>query len=64
MLGCIRGTTTESGLKVEAALVEHEYEKGLKVSAQEMAGFNLVRRRVCPQWNYILRPRQSHSAFS
>jgi hypothetical protein len=53
MLGYIRGTTTESGLIVEAALIEREYEKGLKVPDKEMAGFNLVRRRVCPQWNYI-----------
>lgn len=59
MLGYIRGTTTESGLKVEAALVEREYEKGLKVPEREMAGFNLVRRRICPQWNYILKPRSA-----
>jgi hypothetical protein len=59
MLGYIRGTTTESGLKVEAALVEGEYEKGLKVSDAEIADFNLVRRRVCPQWNYLLRPRRA-----
>lgn len=61
MLGYIRGTTTEFGLKVEAALVEGEYEKGLKVSDEEIADFNLVRRSVCPQWNYILRPRRASS---
>lgn len=57
----MRSTNTESGLKVEAALVEREYEKGLKVPNTEMAGFNLVRRRICPQWNYILRPRTTSS---
>jgi hypothetical protein len=24
-----------------------------------MASFNLVRRRICPQWNYILKPRST-----
>lgn len=57
MLGYIRGTTTEAGLKVRAFLVDRVYEKGIKVSNQEMKALNLQRRRVCPTWNYVIRPR-------
>jgi len=57
MLGYIRDTTTETGLKVKAFLVEREYKKGVKVSGKEMAALNLVRRSICPNWNYLIRPR-------
>lgn len=57
MLNYIRGTTTETGLQVKSFLIERLFEKGRKISAQEMARLNLVRRRVCPQWNYVIRPR-------
>jgi len=57
MLGYIRGTTTETGLKVRAFLVDRIFKKGIKVSDQEMEALNLQRRRVCPTWNYVIRPR-------
>jgi len=57
MLGYIRGTTTETGLKVRAFLVDRVYEKGRKVSDQEMKALNLHTRRVCPTWNYVIKPR-------
>jgi hypothetical protein len=57
MLNYIRGTTTETGLKVKAFLIEREFEKGRKISAQQMASLDLVRRPVCPAWNYLIRPR-------
>jgi hypothetical protein len=57
MLEYIRSTRTEAGLEVTAALVDREYETGLKVSNKEMATLNLVPRRVCPQWNYTIKPR-------
>ncbi len=57
MLGYIRDTTTKTGLKVKAFLVDREYKKGVKVSDKEMAALNLVRRSICPNWNYLIRPR-------
>ena len=57
MLGYIRGTTTNTGLKVSAFLVDREYKKGIKVSDKEMRSLNIVRRRVCPNWNYQIKPR-------
>jgi hypothetical protein len=56
MLGYIQSTTTETGLKVKAFLLDREYEKGIKVSDEEMAALNLYRRKVCPNWNYIIKP--------
>jgi len=57
MLNYIRGTTTRAGLKVKAVLLDRTYEKGIRVSDQEMSALNLHQRSVCPRWNYIIKPR-------
>jgi hypothetical protein len=57
MLGYLRGTTTETGLTVRAALQAGTYPTGERVSDAEMATLNLERHAVCPTWNYTLRPR-------
>ena len=59
MLSCIRGTTTETGLKVKAFLQERQYQKGVKVSDQEMEALNLERPKTCPHWNYTIKPRMA-----
>ena len=57
MLGYIRGTTTTTGLKVKASLIEGIYETGKKVSDAVMKTLNLKHHAVCPRWNYAIRPR-------
>jgi hypothetical protein len=57
MLGYIRGTTTITGLKVEAYLDESIYRKGPKVSVEEMNGVNLAPHETNSTWNYTLGPR-------
>lgn len=57
MLAYIGGTATETGLKVKAFLLEGTYEKGIKVSDQQMRLLNLVRHETCPSWNYTIKPR-------
>jgi hypothetical protein len=57
MLTYIRGTTTETGLVVEAQLIEREYEKGLTVCQEEMEALHLKRHNTCPHWNYTIKPR-------
>jgi len=57
LLGTIRNTTTATGLRVKATLSRKVYQTGIKVSDKQMAALNLTRRKVCPQWNYIIRPR-------
>lgn len=52
----IRSTKTKTGLQVEAELTQKKYEKGLKVSNQEMALINIKRAEICPNWNYTIYP--------
>jgi transposase len=56
MLGYIRGTTTTTGLKVEAYLDENVYRKGQKVSREDMARLSLAPHTICRTWNYTLSP--------
>ena len=57
MLAFMRGTATDVGLKVKAAILKKKYRKQVKVSDAEMASLNIVRRKVCPHWNYIIKSR-------
>lgn len=57
MLACIRGTTTAAGLRVTASLLDRVYHRGIKVSDKEMKALNLQRRSICPDWNYVIKPR-------
>ena len=56
LLALIRGTTTETGMKVEAFLVNKLYVTGLKVANAVMNNLNLERHTVCPNWNDTIRP--------
>ena len=57
MLACLRGTDTDTGLKVEAFLVEKVYQKGIKVSKELMKALAIERYEVCPRWNYTIKLR-------
>jgi hypothetical protein len=57
MLAYLRGTTSQTGLTVRAALHDATYQTGESVSDAVMATLNLTRHDVCPSWNYTLRPR-------
>jgi hypothetical protein len=46
-----------AGLKVECALDTRTYEKGIKVSAAEMATLNIAGDDFHPEWNYTIKPR-------
>lgn len=59
MLNFIRGTTTKTGLAVQAALFDREYEQRIRISDGEMETLNLQRRSICPKWNYVIKPRPS-----
>lgn len=54
----IGATTTKAGLKVECALDERTYEKGIKVSDAEMATLAIAGDDFHPEWNYTIRPRR------
>ena len=57
LLACIRGTTTKTGLRVEAILVEKVYQKGIKVTNEVMQTLKIEWHSVCPRWNYTIKPR-------
>jgi hypothetical protein len=53
----IGATITETGLEVHAWLDEGTYEKGRKVSDQELAECNIQRNEYHGEWNYEIHPR-------
>jgi DDE family transposase len=57
LLGFLRGTTTATGLRVTAEWWERTYQRGVKVSAPEMAELRIAHHAVCPRWNYTITPR-------
>jgi len=56
MLDYIRGTTTVTGLEVNAFLNSKSYVKGLKVSNSQFNDIGLKRHEVLPSWNYTITP--------
>jgi Rhodopirellula transposase DDE domain len=59
IVSLIGATTTKTGLKIECALDERTYEKGIKVSDAAMAQLNITGDDFHPEWNYKIKPRTS-----
>ena len=57
IVNLIAGTTTQSGLKIYAALDERVYELKKRVSDAEMRALNLRPHEFHGEWNYTLIPR-------
>ena len=51
-------TTTSTGLKVSAQLVEKIYEKGEKIADSIMKRLPIIKHPLLPQWNYTLLPTE------
>ena len=56
----ISSTTTRTGLKVQCVVDQNDYPRGIKVSAEELDGINIVRNDFCGNWNYRIIPTQMH----
>jgi len=56
VVNLIGSTTTQSGLKVRAALDENTYPIKQKVSDEEMAAIKITREEFHGEWNYSIRP--------
>jgi DDE family transposase len=56
MLHFLNATATAQGLAVTATLTKTQYETKLKISDEQMAGLNLTKHTVLPQWNYTIKP--------
>lgn len=61
IVNLIANTTTEAGLRVEAALDPSPYETGKKVSDAELAHVNLYPADFHgDDWNYVIKPRSKN----
>jgi len=56
-INLISNTKTKEGLEIRARLDENLYEKGRKVSDQEMLKINLSRDDFHGEWNYSIAPQ-------
>ncbi|GJQ49738.1 transposase [Candidatus Kuenenia stuttgartiensis] len=54
MLSLIAGTTTTAGLLVQTILNEKEYQKGIKITDDQMKEININKHSVLPDWNYTI----------
>ena len=57
MLGYLRATTTTTGLRVTASLLEGGYQTGTRIADAVMKTLQVDQHVVCPQWNDTIRPR-------
>lgn len=56
IVNLIASTTTESGLTVCCKADLSKYQKGIKVSDEELATVNLYGDEFHPNWNYVIKP--------
>jgi hypothetical protein len=61
IINLISNTTTTTGLKVYAQLDDREYEKGIKVTDQQLATINITRNTFHGDWNYTVTPSHTQS---
>lgn len=59
IINYIRTTKTKTGLRVKAILDETNYEKGKKVSDEDMNKINIKHHNILPEWNYTIYPSKS-----
>lgn len=61
VVNLISNTTTQTGLRIKAALDSNPYAQGIKVSDEELATLMIERDEFHGEWNYRLRPRNEHA---
>jgi len=54
VVNLIGATKTRKGLKVKAVLDENIYEKGIKITDEELNKINLLRHEFHGEWNYTI----------
>lgn len=57
IVNLIASTTTDTGLVVKCKPDMNEYEKGIKVTDEELEGVNLKGHDFHPEWNYVVSPK-------
>ncbi|MCP5003610.1 MAG: ISAzo13 family transposase, partial [Planctomycetes bacterium] len=58
VVNLIANTRTQKGLEIKSMLDQNQYETGIKVSDEEMAGLNIRKAKFHGEWNYKISPPQ------
>jgi hypothetical protein len=56
IVNLIAGTTTETGLRINAALDDGKYAKGLKVTDEQLKAVRMKPAEFHGEWNYAIKP--------
>lgn len=56
VVNLIAATTTKTGLTVKVRLDKNKYEKGIKVSPEEIKNLKIHRHEFHGEWNYTIKP--------
>jgi len=56
IVNLIGSTRTRKGLTVRIVLDTNQYEKGKKISDEEMKKINILRHEFHGDWNYTIKP--------
>ena len=56
VVNLIANTRTQKGLEIKSMLDQNQYETGIKVSDEEMAGLNIRKAKFHGEWNYKVSP--------
>lgn len=51
-----QSTKTDTGLEVQAVLIDKKYPKGLKPSEDDLKNLNIKHHEINPLWNYTISP--------
>lgn len=58
VLNFLQTTATDTGLTVNAYMVDKEYPKGEKITDEQLGSLSIVRHETFPKWNYTLPSRK------
>lgn len=57
IVNLIASTTTKEGLTVQCTVDRNVYERGIKISDEELKALNLTPNEWHGEWNYIIAPQ-------
>ena len=57
IVNLIANTTTDTGLRIETSIDSTIYEKGIKVTDEELDSLNIKREKFHGEWNYRIMPQ-------
>ncbi len=58
VVNLIAGTTTKTGLRVQAAIDDNNYQTGIAVSDEQLARVNITQASFHGEWNYTISPHE------